>query len=371
MYFTSLVLDALTANTELWSKTALFLMYDENDGWFDHVPPPTPPAGTPGEYLTATPSQALRAGRLVDRRSASPGRSASACACRCSSSHRSAAAATSRPRRSTTPPSCSSSRRASGSKSPTCRPGGARPSATSLRRCSSRRPTRGCRRCPPPPSSCRSPEHARQSDRTPSLAAPPRACRPSRRCRVQGGGSEASVEVLPDNGQAGRDPRRRSHVTELPLTRIPDDEVAPQSARRPAAEPRLASRSPRSSVPLSTIPRTRTRTGSDVENVVDEAHDQRPVADCARPRDWMRRSARHRRRTRPGESSRACAALGPTPASADVRRALRHPLHTGCTRRSPPAACPWSLRCTDPRRSSQTWPSRALRSCCRRAGQQA
>jgi phospholipase C len=56
MYFTSLVLDALTANTELWSKTALFLMYDENDGWFDHVPPPTPPAGTPGEYLTGTPN---------------------------------------------------------------------------------------------------------------------------------------------------------------------------------------------------------------------------------------------------------------------------------------------------------------------------
>jgi phospholipase C len=56
MYFTSLVLDALTANSELWSKTALVLMYDENDGWFDHVPPPTAPAGTPGEYLTATPS---------------------------------------------------------------------------------------------------------------------------------------------------------------------------------------------------------------------------------------------------------------------------------------------------------------------------
>ena len=62
MYFTSLVLDALTANTELWSKTALFLMYDENDGWFDHVPPPTPPAGTPGEYLTATPSSTLEPG---------------------------------------------------------------------------------------------------------------------------------------------------------------------------------------------------------------------------------------------------------------------------------------------------------------------
>jgi phospholipase C len=54
MYFTSLVLDALTSNPEVWSKTALFLMYDENDGWFDHVPPPTAPPGTPGEYLTTT-----------------------------------------------------------------------------------------------------------------------------------------------------------------------------------------------------------------------------------------------------------------------------------------------------------------------------
>jgi phospholipase C len=54
MWFTSLVLDALTANPELWAKTALFLMYDENDGWFDHVPPPTAPAGTPGEYITGT-----------------------------------------------------------------------------------------------------------------------------------------------------------------------------------------------------------------------------------------------------------------------------------------------------------------------------
>jgi phospholipase C len=43
----------------VWSKTALFLMYDENDGWFDHVPPPTAPPGTPGEYLTASPSPIL------------------------------------------------------------------------------------------------------------------------------------------------------------------------------------------------------------------------------------------------------------------------------------------------------------------------
>jgi phospholipase C len=36
-------LDALTANPAVWSKTALFLMYDENDGFFDHMVPPTAP----------------------------------------------------------------------------------------------------------------------------------------------------------------------------------------------------------------------------------------------------------------------------------------------------------------------------------------
>ena len=36
------ILDALTSNPEVWAKTALFLMYDENDGFFDHVVPPHP-----------------------------------------------------------------------------------------------------------------------------------------------------------------------------------------------------------------------------------------------------------------------------------------------------------------------------------------
>lgn len=39
-------LDALTANPEVWSKTVLFLMYDENDGFFDHIVPPQPPGGS-------------------------------------------------------------------------------------------------------------------------------------------------------------------------------------------------------------------------------------------------------------------------------------------------------------------------------------
>ena len=46
------VLDILTANPAVWEKTALIVSYDENGGFFDHVPPPTAPPGTPGEYLT-------------------------------------------------------------------------------------------------------------------------------------------------------------------------------------------------------------------------------------------------------------------------------------------------------------------------------
>nr|WP_027927458.1 phospholipase C, phosphocholine-specific [Amycolatopsis benzoatilytica] len=44
-YYLSQVLDALTANPEVWSKTALLITYDENDGFFDHVVPPYPVAG--------------------------------------------------------------------------------------------------------------------------------------------------------------------------------------------------------------------------------------------------------------------------------------------------------------------------------------
>ena len=43
------------SNPEVWSKTVLFHMYDENDGFFDHVPPPVAPHGTPGEYVTVSP----------------------------------------------------------------------------------------------------------------------------------------------------------------------------------------------------------------------------------------------------------------------------------------------------------------------------
>jgi phospholipase C len=49
----SLVVNALMANSSLWSKTVLFLTFDENGGFFDHVPPNTAPPGTPGEFVTA------------------------------------------------------------------------------------------------------------------------------------------------------------------------------------------------------------------------------------------------------------------------------------------------------------------------------
>ncbi|HTJ99735.1 MAG TPA: alkaline phosphatase family protein, partial [Bordetella sp.] len=45
------VLDALTANPDVWSKTVLLVNYDENDGFFDHLPPPTAPSHNPDGTL--------------------------------------------------------------------------------------------------------------------------------------------------------------------------------------------------------------------------------------------------------------------------------------------------------------------------------
>ncbi len=49
----SLIVSALMANPVLWAKTVLLVTYDENGGFFDHVPPQNAPPGTPGEYVTA------------------------------------------------------------------------------------------------------------------------------------------------------------------------------------------------------------------------------------------------------------------------------------------------------------------------------
>ena len=47
-------LEAIASNPEVWRKTAFILTYDENDGYFDHVPPPKAPPGTPGEFVDAS-----------------------------------------------------------------------------------------------------------------------------------------------------------------------------------------------------------------------------------------------------------------------------------------------------------------------------
>ena len=64
-WYISEVLDALTANPEVWSKTVFIYMFDENDGFFDHMVPPTPPqsrtegistVATTNELFTGSPS---------------------------------------------------------------------------------------------------------------------------------------------------------------------------------------------------------------------------------------------------------------------------------------------------------------------------
>jgi phospholipase C len=45
------IIEALVANAISWAKTVVFFTYDENGGFFDHVAPPTPAAGTPGEFV--------------------------------------------------------------------------------------------------------------------------------------------------------------------------------------------------------------------------------------------------------------------------------------------------------------------------------
>ncbi|WP_394843297.1 phospholipase C, phosphocholine-specific [Pendulispora brunnea] len=52
---TSQLLDVLAAAPEVWAKTVFILTYDENDGFFDHVPAPVPPAGTPDEFVNGQP----------------------------------------------------------------------------------------------------------------------------------------------------------------------------------------------------------------------------------------------------------------------------------------------------------------------------
>lgn len=77
--YTARVIDALTADPDTWSRTVLLVMFDENDGFFDHVPPPAPPSriegvtgglagassiDTTGEYHLQTTASEAKAERL-------------------------------------------------------------------------------------------------------------------------------------------------------------------------------------------------------------------------------------------------------------------------------------------------------------------
>ncbi len=61
-WFIAQVLDILTAKPEVWSKTALFITYDENDGFFDHVVSPTVPHGTDTGASTVSTENEIFAG---------------------------------------------------------------------------------------------------------------------------------------------------------------------------------------------------------------------------------------------------------------------------------------------------------------------
>ncbi|MGA5557788.1 phosphocholine-specific phospholipase C [Streptomyces lavendulocolor] len=50
------VLDALGSHPDVWRHTVVLINYDENDGFFDHVPPPVPPADDPDERWKGLPT---------------------------------------------------------------------------------------------------------------------------------------------------------------------------------------------------------------------------------------------------------------------------------------------------------------------------
>jgi phospholipase C len=62
--YTARALAALTAEPTVWSRTVLLVMYDENDGFFDHVPPPSPPSVVVGDGVSVPPT--VMGGSTVD-----------------------------------------------------------------------------------------------------------------------------------------------------------------------------------------------------------------------------------------------------------------------------------------------------------------
>lgn len=54
-HYVNTVLQTLFSNPDLWNTTALFITYDEHDGFFDHRLPPYPEASVTDEYISGWP----------------------------------------------------------------------------------------------------------------------------------------------------------------------------------------------------------------------------------------------------------------------------------------------------------------------------
>jgi phospholipase C len=55
-HYTRTVLEALMGNQALWESTALFITYDEHDGYFDHALPPSPETSVTNEFIGSLPA---------------------------------------------------------------------------------------------------------------------------------------------------------------------------------------------------------------------------------------------------------------------------------------------------------------------------
>ncbi len=66
------LLDIVASNQATWDSTAIFLNFDENDGYFDHVPPPVQPRPASGESTDWTTARPIGLGPRVPMTVVSP-----------------------------------------------------------------------------------------------------------------------------------------------------------------------------------------------------------------------------------------------------------------------------------------------------------
>lgn len=66
------LLDTVASNPDTWDTTAIFLNFDENDGYFDHVPPPVQPRPESGESTDWTTARPIGLGPRVPMTIVSP-----------------------------------------------------------------------------------------------------------------------------------------------------------------------------------------------------------------------------------------------------------------------------------------------------------